>query len=162
MTRISYYPTSNCYGSNFLCLPSQLGGSRTNISTTLRTNAQLNVLSDGLKTEYYNNGILRPSPQPLFYPSTKVSLVVNKQRATAQYYDIIRFHINGTKHKLFLQSSRPGWNTDRVWSSIDMDEGLRIALKKLSKPCQHKHCKMMHGWWNMGHQRVKITPESQL
>ena len=125
----------------------------------LQNNAQLNVLADGLATEYYNHGLHRPLHQPHFYPSTKVSLVVNKQRATAQYYDIIRFHINGTKHKLFLQSSRPGWNTERVWSSIDM-EGLGIAFKTLSKPLQHKHCKMMHGWWNTGHQRATITPDS--
>jgi hypothetical protein len=90
---------------------------------TLQTNAQLNVLAGGLETEYYNHGLTRPSHQPHFYPSTKVSLVVNKQRATAQYYDIISFHINSTKHKLFLQLSRPGWNTERVWSSLDM-EGL--------------------------------------
>jgi hypothetical protein len=55
--------------------------------STLQTNAQLtNVLADGLATEYYNHGIHRPSHQPHFYPSTKVSIVVNtKQRATAQY-----------------------------------------------------------------------------
>lgn len=127
--------------------------------TSLTVNAQLNVMADGLATDYYHHGLIRPRSQPFFFPSSKVSLLVNKQRATAQYYAIIRFHINGTAHKRFLQSTRPTWYSEQVWKSIDM-QGLGLAFKTMSKPKQQATSKMMHGWWNTGHQRSKITLES--
>lgn len=127
--------------------------------TSLTTNAQLNVLADGLATDYFVHGAIRPRAQPSFFPSSKVSLIVNRQRATAQYSNIIRFHVNGTKHKRFLQFARKLWSSEQVWNSIDM-QGIGIAFKTLTKPRQHATSKMMHGWWNTGHQRATITKES--
>jgi len=64
---------------------------------------------------------------------TWVSLLVNKQRATAQSSAIIWFHVNGTKHnKLFLQKIRLTWSSKIVWTSINM-QGMGIAFKTLTK-----------------------------
>jgi hypothetical protein len=53
----------------------------------------------------------------------------------------------------------PTWTSEQVWASIDM-QGLGIAFKTLAKPQQQQTSKMMHSWWNTGHQRAKITKES--
>ena len=69
--------------------------------SSLPANAQLNVMADELATHYFHHGLIRPQTQPLFFPSVKVSLIVNRQRVTAQYSDVIRFHINGTNTSYF-------------------------------------------------------------
>ena len=126
---------------------------------SLPRNAQLNVLADSLATYYFQHGKIRPRSQPHFFPSAKVSLLVNKQRVTAQYSEVIRFHVNGTKHKRFLQSTHKSWSTEEVWNTIDL-QGLGIAFKSLPKTNQHSTSKMMHNWWNTGSQREKITMDS--
>ncbi len=100
----------------------------------------------------------RPKNNPLFFPTSRICLVVNGQRITARFADSIRFHINGTKHRRYLQNLNPTW-TDTIWNSIDM-EGFGIAFNSLCLQERRKTSKMLHGWWNTGHQRKKISPQA--
>jgi hypothetical protein len=123
--------------------------------------AQLNICADALATEYLTRAILPsdvPISQPAFFPTANVCLLINSHRITAQYSASIRFHINGTKHRAHLQTTRPAWQSDTVWENIDM-QGLGLAFKSLDTPSRHFTSKMLHGWLNTGHQREKITKD---
>ena len=123
--------------------------------------ARLNVMADSLATAFYNNMDQRtqPSRNPQFFPSSRVSLLVNGQRITANPAAAIRFHINGTRHRQFLQQTRTGWNKDSVWNSIDF-ESFGGAYKTISPTLRPKISKLVHGWLNTGTQRVKINKQS--
>ena len=127
--------------------------------TKLSQPAKLNVLADQLATDYLTKSKVRPRSNPLFFPSSTVSLLVNGQRVTPKYSANIRFHIQGTIHRTFLQKSRPEWSSDKVWNSIDM-EGFGLAFRMLDVQTRLTISKMAHGWQNTGHQRIKIHPEA--
>ena len=79
---------------------------------------RLNIMADSLATEFYHSttsSITRPHTNPLFFPTTRVSLTVNGQRVTANPSEAIRFHINGTNHRRYLQTTKPGWHNNKVW-----------------------------------------------
>jgi hypothetical protein len=118
----------------------------------------VNVMADSLATEYYNNADSRnrPSSNPLFFPSCRVSLSVNGQRITAKPAAAIRFHINGTNQRRYLQQTKPAWHHNNVWNSIDF-EALGSAYKTLAPSNRTNISKMLHGWMNTGVQRAKIT-----
>ena len=86
--------------------------------------------------------------------------MVNGQSVMAQYYESIRFHINGTRHRLFLHCRHPEWKKDEVRTLIDM-EGLGVAFNSLNTSQQFAVSKFIHGWWNTGKQRQWIQPASQ-
>jgi hypothetical protein len=118
--------------------------------------AKLNILADRLATEYLQQALLRPRNNPLFFPSTNVSLIVNGQRVTTKYSSSIRFHIQGTRQRNFLQQRNPDWS-DCVWKDLDF-EGIGLAFRMLDVQSRLTTSKMLHGWQNTGHQRVKIHP----
>ena len=124
-------------------------------------NARLNVMADSLATAYYDqiNPRQRPLKNPLFFPSCRVSLLVNGQRITAKYDDAIRFHINGTSHRQYLQKTKPAWHDDSVWNSIDF-EALGLAFTSLTATTRTNISKLLHGWMNTGVQRAKFDKHS--
>ena len=121
------------------------------------------MLADSLATKYHVTSTT-PSTcsnnNPLFYPSSKVSLTVNGQRVTANIPSAIRFHIQGTAHRAYLQKSKPNWSSDTVWNSID-HESIGISYKSLSLSKRYQISKLLHGWMNTGVQRQKIHPNSK-
>jgi hypothetical protein len=123
--------------------------------------ARLNVMADSLATAYYNSMDQRnqSSSNPQFFTSSKVSLLVNGQQITANPAAAIRFHINGTRHRQFLQQTRPGWSKDQVWNSIDF-ESFGGAYKSIAPTKQPNISKLIHGWLNTGAQRAKIHKQS--
>ena len=83
-------------------------------------NARLNVMADSLATAYYNTMTRQNKTvsNSHFYPSSRVSLLVDGQRTTANLAAAIRFHISGTTHRRFLQQTEKGWQSDLVWRSL--------------------------------------------
>ncbi len=130
--------------------------------TDLPHNAQLNVLADQMAGNYLatiKSKALKPRAQPMLFTSMAISLIVNGQRITGKYKDVMRFHIHGTRLRSFLQGSQKEWHNDTVWHSIDM-ESLGHAYKQLGTTKRHQASKMIYGWQNTGHQRAKITPNA--
>jgi hypothetical protein len=75
----------------------------------LPLNAQINVLVDELATRYREETTStqrKPRKQALMFHAAEVSLLVNGRRVTAQYKETLRYHINGTRLRRFLQSTR--------------------------------------------------------
>ena len=129
----------------------------------LQWSAKLNVIADSLATEYYNSTTHsgnRPNTNPLFFPSSKVSLLANGQRVTANISSAIRFHIQGTVHRAYLQSSKPNWSQHTVWNYID-HECIGLAYKSLPLQKRHQVSKLLHGWMNTGAQRKKFHRDSK-
>jgi hypothetical protein len=96
-------------------------------------NAQLNVVADQMAAKYYTtvrSSAPKPRTQPLSFPANAVAVTVNGQRIMAKYKEVLRFHINGTRLRTFLQSTKPGWKSDRVWLTIDM-AGLGMTFRTL-------------------------------
>ena len=93
----------------------------------------------------------------MFFPASRLSLLINGQRVTAHYKASIRFHVNGTRLRRFLQTSR-GW-TDNIWNTIDY-QGLGYVYKKQTHNTKRQVTKLIYGWNNTGSQRVKITPNA--
>ncbi len=125
----------------------------------LPLNARLNVAADQLATQYGTDArstTQRSRPNPLAFHATKVHLMVNGQRITGMYKEVMRFHIHGTRLRSFLQSSWQTWKSDAVWETVDMD-GISRAFKQLPTTKRHNISKMLYGWMNMGHQRIKIN-----
>jgi hypothetical protein len=120
--------------------------------------ARLNVMADSLATAYYQNATTRNKPitNSHYFSTCRVSLLVNGKRVTAKYAASIRFHINGTNHRRFLQGTKPGWHSDSVWNYIDF-ESLGGAFLTLTSTARTNICKLVHGWMNTGHQRVKLN-----
>ncbi len=94
------------------------------------------------------------------FPSTWVSLTVNGQRVTANPSAAIWFHINGTNHRHYLQTTKPGWHNDTVWNSIAL-EGIGQAFKLIPLPKRKNVSKILHVWLNTGKQRQKLQKELQ-
>ena len=127
----------------------------------LPQNARLNVLADELATRYYHEvkaTSKKSRTNSLFFPSSKIGLIVNGQRITANAPEAMRYHITGTRMRKFLQQQRPSWN-DEVWNNIDF-ASLGMAYKKLKFPRRIQVHKIQIGWLNTGHQRTIITPGS--
>jgi hypothetical protein len=129
--------------------------------TSLPHSAKLNIIADNLATTYLQQTAptFRPRNNPLFFPSSKISLLVNGQRITTKYSSYIRFHINGTLQRRYLQQRQPEWQSDRVWILLDM-EGFGLAFRMLDVTARLSVSKMTHGWYNTGHQRAKIHKSS--
>jgi hypothetical protein len=126
----------------------------------LPLNAKINTLVDELATCYRSTVIatsLRPRSNPLFFPASRISLIINGQRTTAQYNASIRYHINGTRLRQFLQLTR-GW-ADNTWNTIDF-QGMGYAYKKQSPTGKRHATKLLYGWNNTGSQRIKIHPQA--
>jgi hypothetical protein len=87
----------------------------------LPRNAQLTVLADKLATAFAKGTLTKKGPSranPMFFPASEVSLIINGQRNTAYPKEGMRFHINGTRLRKFLQQSCSTW-IDEVWNTID-------------------------------------------
>jgi hypothetical protein len=128
----------------------------------LARNAQLNIQADRLATQYYENMSRNQrvsQANPLFFPASKVSLIVNGQRVTAQAKETLRFHITGTKMREFLQTKHPSWK-DTTWNAIDF-EGFGMALKQLDLIQQFRVIKYATGWWNTGTKRKQMEPNAK-
>ncbi len=98
----------------------------------LQRNARINVLADELATNFYHQ--IKATNQhyrrnSIFFPSSKIGIIVNGQQVTANVTEAIRYHILGTKMRKFLQEQRPAWS-DGVWEDIELTS-LGVAFKKL-------------------------------
>ena len=123
---------------------------------TLPRSAQLNIRADTLASQYRSDvpsvpQVPRSNPEK--FPACPVYVVVNGQRATAYVKDTIRYHINGTQMRKYLQKQR-GW-TDREWRSIDF-YSIGAAYNNTAIRNRFQISKLMHGWLNTGQQRGKI------
>ncbi len=81
-------------------------------------------MADLLTTAYHKketSRLKRPQPNPLFFPTTRCSWLVNGHQMTSKFTEAIRFHIMGTSHWQYLQGSKKGWEVDGVWNSVDME-----------------------------------------
>jgi hypothetical protein len=106
----------------------------------LPLNAKLNVIADQMATSYGEEAIstaARPRSQPAVFPTTRVYLTVNGQRTTGMYKEVMRFHINGTRLRSFLQSTHKEWRSHAVWATIDMD-GVSRAFTPLPTTKRHQ------------------------
>jgi hypothetical protein len=123
----------------------------------LPRNAQLNVIADGLATAFAKKELAQrhnPMENPLPFHACAISLIVNGQRITSYPKEAIRFHINGTRHRQYLQQLRPQW-TDQIWNTIDFAT-IGLAFKSLSVPKRIQTSKLLHGWLPTGHKRHQM------
>ena len=84
-------------------------------------------------------------------------ITVNGKKITSHVLHKIWLHIQGCKHRKYLQDKHE-WDNP-TWNSIDW-HGLKAAFLSLG-PLHHvKTSKSVHGWLNTGHQKSKISPDA--
>jgi hypothetical protein len=111
--------------------------------------AQLNVKADNLATLYLQamkrkSTTLISCHNPYRLKACPMHLTINGQDTTAHAKEALRFHINGTALRKYLQKKHIHW-TDRVWETIDL-LGFRGAVLSTSTSYQLKLRKLIHGW----------------
>jgi hypothetical protein len=79
--------------------------------------AQQNVDVDLLATDYFKFGPKRPMRSIQHIDDQLISLTINGMRYPGNLEANLRWHINGSYVKLYLQK-RKGW-TESVWQTID-------------------------------------------
>ena len=97
------------------CCISGFGQIKTNDRHPL--SARLNIDADFLATRSNTDGTGQKSGLTTLWISSHASIHVHGTPVTSQYYDCIRFHVNGYHHRQYVHR-RHGW-TNWTWESID-------------------------------------------
>ena len=83
-----------------------------------------------------------------------VCITVGGKKITSHILHKIRLHIQGHKHRKYLQDKHE-WDNP-TWNSINW-RGLKAAFLSLSPLHHMKTSKSVHGWLNTGCQKSKIS-----
>jgi hypothetical protein len=105
-----------------------------------------------------DNGDVRALKEWFFTDSMEVGIEVDAIKVTSRLLHQIWMHIQGSKHRKYLQDKHE-WDYDAMWNSIDW-KGLKSGCLSLGPLKRIKTSKSMHGWLNTGQQKSKISPDA--
>jgi hypothetical protein len=87
----------------------------------------------------------------------EVGITVNGVKVTSHILHQIWLHIQGSKHRKYLQVKHE-WD-NATWNSIEW-KGLKSGFLSLGPLKWVKTSKSIHGWLNTGHHKSKISPDA--
>jgi hypothetical protein len=125
--------------------------------TALSPRAQLNVDADLLATQYYSKGKNRPIHSIPHLPNQLISLTINGTRFPGHLENNLRWHINGSYMRKYLQKRR-GWS-DTTWNTIDF-ESFGGHFKSLNPTQQVSQTKFIHDLHMTGVRKGKIVTKA--
>jgi hypothetical protein len=104
-----------------------------------------------------DDGDVKALKEGFFIDSMEVGITVKGVKVTSHILHQIRLHIQGSKHRKYLQDKHE-WD-NATWNSIDW-KGLKSGFLSLGPLKRVKTSKSMHGWLNTGSQKSKISPDA--
>jgi ribonuclease HI len=114
----------------------------------LSMDARLNVDVDGLASEHFWSGQgTRPTSKIMHLHEHQVTIAINGVIYPTRIDEQIRYHINGSYLKDFLQQKH-GWS-EKLWGNIDIMAFGR-HFKTLSGPKRVQHMKFVHDLQPLG------------
>jgi ribonuclease HI len=116
--------------------------------------AKLNVDVDNLATRHQNGHKNLPKETIPHLSEQKMTVVINGQRYPSQVEAQIRFHINGSNLKHYLQAKR-GWS-EEVWGKIDI-HNFGLHFKRLSMGHKVQHMKFIYELQAVGSRKGHIS-----
>jgi hypothetical protein len=121
----------------------------------LDNTAQQNIDVDHLATSYVQSGQKRPMRSIQRVDEQSISLTINGLRYPGNLEANLRWHINGSYLKQYLQN-RKGWN-EEVWNNMDL-HNFGSHFKTLSTAHQVHQSKFIYDLLSLGTQKAKISP----
>ena len=121
---------------------------------------RMNCDADKIATRFrarMDKGEITPIREGYFTTSSKVCLSVQGKRVTSNFQHSVRRHIQGRKHRTYLERKH-GWDNE-VWNSIDWP-AMKGSYLTLGPMKRIKTSKRVHGWLNTGRQKSKISPDA--
>ena len=120
----------------------------------LSSDAKLNVDADRLASEHYWSGHgIRPSPQTMHLAEYRITIAINGVIYPTRIDEQIRYHINGSYLKEYLQRHH-GWS-ERTWKTIDIAAFGR-HFKSLAGNKRVHHMKFIHNIQPIGVNKTKV------
>jgi hypothetical protein len=120
----------------------------------LSREAQLNVDVDSMASEHYWKGKgTKPTTKLPHMSELRVSISINGVRFPSKIDNQLRYHINGSYLKKYMQS-RNRWN-EKVWHLIDFDS-FGNYFSTLTGRRQVQHMKFVHDLQPLGSQKQKL------
>jgi hypothetical protein len=116
--------------------------------------AILNIDADNLATQYFMIRKQRPTSKIPHLPDQQISLSINGQRFPGHLESNLRWHINGTYMRIYLQRRR-GWS-DNTWKLIDFDSFGGLC-KSLTPTQQISHSKFVNDLQLLGSRKAKYA-----
>jgi hypothetical protein len=104
-----------------------------------------------------DDGDVKALKEGFFTDLMEVGITVNGVKATSHILHQIRLHIQGSKHRKYLQVKHE-WD-NATWNSIDW-KGLKSGFLSLGPLKQVKTSKSIHGWLNTHCLKSKISPDA--
>jgi ribonuclease HI len=126
---------------------------------TLSYDAKLNVDADALATDHMNGSTNLPSQYIPHTPWMQVSIEINGQRYPSQIDAQMRFHINGSYLKRYLQE-RQCWS-EATWNKIDMYSFGKF-FRNLPPGKRVQHMKFAHDLQPTGMRKQVLSPHSKI
>ena len=120
----------------------------------LLPDAKLNVDTDHLATEHMFGKSNMPTQNTIHVPWQQVSILINGIRYPSQVDAQLRYHINGSYLKQYLQHKH-GWS-EKVWGTIDM-HAFGQLFKTLPPKVQIHQMKFVHDLLAVGHRKGIIS-----
>ena len=120
----------------------------------------MNCDADKIATRFHarmEKGEVMPIREGYFTSSSKVCLSVQGKRVTSNFQHSVHHHIQGWKHRTYLQRKQ-GWD-NAVWNSINW-ASMKGAFLTLGPLKRIKTSKWVHGWLNTGRQKSRILPNA--
>jgi hypothetical protein len=121
----------------------------------LSADAKLNVDADKLATDFHSMRRAKPLTQTEHLHSTAISVMILKTRFYGNIDTNIRYHINGSYMKAYLQR-RHSW-TEHVWNTIDITAFGR-HFKQISLAHRPAHLKFVHNQLPLGDRKFLCSP----
>jgi hypothetical protein len=121
---------------------------------------QMNCDANKMAKKFRNlmdDGDVKALKEGFFTNSMEVGITVKGVKVISHILHQIRLHIQGSKHRKYLQDKHE-WD-NATWNSIDW-KGLKSGFLSLRPLKRVKTSKSMHGWLNTGSQKSKISPDA--
>ena len=104
-----------------------------------------------------DDGDAKSLKEGLFVESMEVGITVKGVKVTSHVTHQIRSHVQGSKHRKYLQKKRE-WG-DATCNSVDW-RGVKSGFLSLGPLRRIKTSKSIHGWLNAGRQKEKMSPDA--
>jgi hypothetical protein len=121
-----------------------------------RLNCDADKLAESFR-QLMDDRVVKSLKEGFFTDSMEVGITVNGTRVTSHLLHQIRMHVQGSKHRAYLQDKHD-WDNS-TWNSIDW-KGIKSGYLSLGPLKRIKTSKSMHGWLNTGRQKAKISPDA--
>jgi hypothetical protein len=121
-----------------------------------RMNCNANKMAEKFR-KLMDDGDVKALKEGFFTDSMEVGITVKGVKVTSHILHQIRLHIQGSKHRKYLQEKHE-WD-NATWNSIDW-KGLKSGFLSLGPLKRVKTSKSTHGWLNTGSQKSKISPDA--